>query len=54
MRTARAIIISAVLAVGVAGSISVSAAMSQAAGHAPSVHVQATTSSVTPGIYYHA
>jgi hypothetical protein len=54
MCTGRAIIISAILALGVAGSILASPAMSPSAGHASSVHVQAATSSVGPSIYLHA
>jgi hypothetical protein len=54
MRTGRAIIVSVILALGVAGSTLASPAMFVAAGHAPSVHVQATASSVSPSVLYHA
>jgi hypothetical protein len=54
MRTGRAIIVSALLALGVAGSILASPAMSPAAGHASGAHVQAADSSVAPSVYYHA
>jgi hypothetical protein len=53
MRTGRAIIVSAILALGVAGSTLASPAMSLVAGHASSVHVQAVAPSSGPGIYYH-
>jgi hypothetical protein len=52
MRIGRAIIIPIILALGVAGSIVSGSAMSAAAGHSPSVHVQAADAGV--GIYYHA
>jgi hypothetical protein len=54
MRTGRAIIVSVILALGVAGSTLATPAMFPAAGHAPSVHVQTTASSVIPSVYYHA
>jgi hypothetical protein len=53
MRIRRAIIIPAILALGVAGSVLSGSAMSAAAGHAPSVHVQAAGSSAAPGVFYH-
>jgi hypothetical protein len=46
MRTGRAIIISAILALGTAGSILA------AAGHATAAHVQTTAAS--PTIFYHS
>jgi hypothetical protein len=54
MRTGRVLIVSFFLALGVAGSALASPAVFLAAGHAPSVHVQAAASSVSPSIYYHA
>jgi hypothetical protein len=53
MRIRRAIIIPAILALGVAGSILSGSAMSAAAGHTPSVHVHAAASSKNPNMYYH-
>jgi hypothetical protein len=50
MRIGRTIIIPAILALGAAGSILAGSAMPVAAGHAPSVHVQAVAIS---GMYYH-
>jgi hypothetical protein len=52
MRIGRAIIIPVILAFGVAGSIVSGSAVSAAAGHSASVHVQAASAGV--GIYYHA
>ena len=54
MRIGRAIVIPAVLALSVAGSVLSGSVMPAAAGHAPSVHVQAAGSSVTPTVLYHA
>ena len=55
MRTGRPIIVSVILALGVAGSILASPAMSGAATPAHSVQVQAGTySAEQPAIYYHA
>jgi hypothetical protein len=52
MRTGRAIIISAILALGAAGSILASPAMfAAAAGHAPSA--QAHTVVAAPNLFYH-
>lgn len=53
MRIGRAIIIPAILALGVAGSILSGSVMSAAAGHAPSVHVQAAAGSTDPSLYFH-
>ena len=53
MRIGRALIIPAILALGVAGSILSGSAMPVAAVHAPSVHVQAVTVSSVPNMYYH-
>jgi hypothetical protein len=53
MRTGRAIIISAVLALGAAAPIVASPAIATAtAGHAPAVHVQ-TSVAAGPNIFYH-
>jgi hypothetical protein len=53
MRTGRAIIISAILALGTAGSILASPAMfAAAAGHAPSTQVH--TVAAAPSYFYHA
>lgn len=52
MRTRRAILISAVLALGAAGPILASPAIAvAAAGYAPAVHVQAV--SADPNVFYH-
>jgi hypothetical protein len=51
MRTGRAIITSIILALGTAGSILAVPAVSTAAVHTSTVHVQAAAS---PSIYYHA
>ena len=53
MRIGRAIIIPAILALGVAGAVLTVPEMSLAAVHAPGIHVQATASSATPGVFYH-
>ena len=53
MRTGRAIIISAILALGTAGSILTSPAMfAAAAGHVPSTQVH--TVAAAPSYFYHA
>jgi hypothetical protein len=54
MRTGRAIVISAVLALGAAGSILASTAVSTAAVQATTVHVQPAAASALPLIHYHA
>jgi hypothetical protein len=54
MRIRRVLIIPVILALGVAGSALSGSAMAMAAGHAPSVHVQATVASGHPNTYYHA
>jgi hypothetical protein len=54
MRIGRAIIIPAILALSVAGSVLAAAEMSAAAEHAPSVHVQETASSGGALVHYHA
>jgi hypothetical protein len=53
MRIRRVLIIPAILALSVVGSALSGSAMVVAAGHAPSVHVQAPAASGHPGIYYH-
>jgi hypothetical protein len=53
MRIGRAIIIPAILALGVAGSILSGSAMSAATGHAPTVHVQAAAPYAGTDIFYH-
>jgi hypothetical protein len=53
MRIGRAIVIPAVLALSVAGSVLSSSVIPAAVGHAPSVHVQAGGSSVVPTVFYH-
>jgi hypothetical protein len=53
MRIGRAVIISIILALGVAGSVITGSAMSFAAGHVASVHVQTSAASASPGMLYH-
>jgi hypothetical protein len=53
MRIGRAIIIPAILALGVAGSILAGSAVPVATVHAHSVHLQSTASSVGTDVYYH-
>ena len=54
MHIGRAIIIPAVLALGVAGSLLSGAAISASAGHAASVHVQAASAAAAaPRMPYH-
>jgi hypothetical protein len=53
MHIGRAIIIPAIIALGAAGSIMSSSAMSAATAHAPVVHAQAVGASPIPNIYYH-
>jgi hypothetical protein len=53
MRIKRTIIVPAVLALGVVGSLLSGSAMSAAAGHAPAVHVQASATSANPNMMYH-
>jgi hypothetical protein len=52
MRIRRAIIIPAVLALGVAGSLLSGAALPTAAGHPASVHIQAAAKAA-PHMVYH-
>lgn len=53
MRMKRAIIISAILALGAAGSILAGSAVPAAAAQAPSAHGVSAASSVHKGFYYH-
>jgi len=53
MRIKRAIIISAILALGAAGSILAGSAIPAAAAQAPGAHAVSVTSSVHHGFYYH-
>jgi hypothetical protein len=53
MRIRRDLIIPAILALGVAGSLLTGSAVPVAAGHAPSVHVQAAAASANPKMAYH-
>jgi hypothetical protein len=54
MRIGRTVIIPAILALGVVGSVLAGAEMSAAVVHTPSVHVQqATASSAAPGMRFH-
>jgi len=53
MRIRRVLIIPAILALGVAGSLLTGSAMSAAAGHQAGVHVQAATTSASPDTFYH-
>jgi hypothetical protein len=54
MRIGRSIIIPAILALGAAGSILSSSAVSVAAVHAPSIHMQARGATGGPNIFYHS
>lgn len=54
MRIGRAIIIPAILVLGVAGSALPGSVTATAAGHAPSTHVLAAAALATPDILYHA
>ena len=53
MRIGRVLIIPAILALSVAGSILSGSVMPAAAVHAPGVHAQAAAVSSVPYIYYH-
>ena len=53
MRNGRAAIIPAILALGVAGSILATPAVSQLASHAPTAHVQQVANGSIPYVYYH-
>lgn len=52
MRIGRTIIIPAILALGVAGSVVAGSAMSPAAGHQTSAHVQVVAAPVAPDVFY--
>ena len=52
MRIVPGIIISAIVTLGVAGSILSTAGMSAVAGHAPSVQTHVVAKSVVPGMKY--
>ena len=54
MRIGRAIIIPAILALGVAGSTVAGSAIAVAAGHGTSVHVQSKIAYGDPNFLYHA
>jgi hypothetical protein len=54
MRIGRAIIIPAILALGVAGSVLSGAGIAVAAGHAPAVHVQPAAAHAVPDTFYHS
>jgi hypothetical protein len=53
MHVRRAIIIPAILALGVAGSLLPGMAMAAATGHAASVHVQAAAAPASPQMVFH-
>ena len=53
MRIGRAIIIPAILALGVAGTVLPGAEIAMAAGHAPAVHVTTTTHPMISDTYFH-
>ena len=53
MRIGRAIIIPAILALSVAGSVLTGSEIALAASHTPVVQVHGLPSSVTSGVYYH-
>jgi hypothetical protein len=52
MRIGRSIIVPAILALGVAGSLLTGSAIPVAAGHAASVHVQAAAAPASPKMVY--
>jgi hypothetical protein len=53
MRKGRAIIVSAFVALGLAGSILAGPAVSAVAAHAPAAHVHTTSASSSPKVLYH-
>ena len=53
MRVGRKIIISAIVALGAAGSILTSSAAIATVAHAPASHVVVTTASGSRSLYYH-
>jgi hypothetical protein len=54
MRTGRALIVSAVLALGATGPVMASPVLASVAAQAPAVHVLAAAPSGTSSIFYHA
>jgi hypothetical protein len=52
MRIGRAVIIPAILALGVAAAALAGSEMATAAAHAPAVHAQVSAASSNPGIMY--
>jgi hypothetical protein len=54
MRIGRAIIIPAIVALGVAGSVLPGAEIAMAAAHAPAAHVHTAVHISFWGVYYHA
>jgi hypothetical protein len=54
MRIGRALIIPAILAFGLAGSLLTGSAMSAAVAQAPSVQVHVTAATANPNMFYHA
>ena len=53
MRIGRAIIIPAILALGVAGTVLPGAEVAMAAAHTPAVNLHTTTHPMVTGTYYH-
>ena len=53
MRIGRAIIIPAIVALGVAGTVLPGAEIAVAAVHTPAVHLHTTTHPMVTGTYYH-
>jgi hypothetical protein len=53
MRIGRTVIISAILALSAAGSITASVVVSAPVAQAPAAHVLATTSHMSPNYLYH-
>jgi hypothetical protein len=54
MRIGRAIIIPAIVALGVAGTVLPGAEVAMAAGLAPAAHVHTAVTPSLTGVYYHA
>lgn len=54
MRIGRAIIIPAIVALGVAGTVPPGAEVAMAAGHAPAAHVHTAVTTSLSGVYYHS
>jgi len=53
MSIRRVIIVPAILALGAAGSVWASSAMSPGAAHVPSLHAQASAAPDNPNLFYH-